>query len=48
MTLEQKAYLIPQSDQGLQQWVDQWLNTVQNDGTYARISWKWMGQGANE
>ncbi|WP_433285213.1 transporter substrate-binding domain-containing protein [Pseudonocardia sp. CA-142604] len=43
-TFEQKAYLIPQSDPALQQWVDQWLNIAQNDGTYAAISQKWTGQ----
>jgi cyclohexadienyl dehydratase len=42
-TFEQKAYLIPQSDPRLQQWVNEWLNIAQNDGTYARISQKWLG-----
>jgi cyclohexadienyl dehydratase len=42
-TFEQKAYLIPQSDPPLQQWVDQWLNIAQNDGNYARISQRWLG-----
>ena len=46
-TFEQKAYLIPQSDPTLQQWVDEWLNIVQNDGTYAAISEKWMGRVIN-
>jgi cyclohexadienyl dehydratase len=43
-TFEQKAYLIPQSDPAMQQWVDEWLNIAQNDGTYAAISKKWTGQ----
>ena len=43
-TFEQKAYLIPQSDPALQQWVNEWLNIAQNDGTYARIAQKWLGQ----
>jgi cyclohexadienyl dehydratase len=43
-TFEQKAYLIPQSDSPLQQWVNEWLNLAQNDGTYARIAQKWLGQ----
>lgn len=42
-TFEQKAYLIPQSDPPLQQWVNEWLNIAQNDGTYARISQRWLG-----
>jgi cyclohexadienyl dehydratase len=43
-TFEQKAYLIPQNDPAMQQWIDEWLNIAQNDGTYAAISQKWMGQ----
>jgi cyclohexadienyl dehydratase len=43
-TFEQKAYLIPQTDPDLQQWVDQWLNLAQNDGTYSTLSRKWLGQ----
>ncbi len=43
-TFEQKAYLIPQADPQLQQWVDQWLNIAQNDGTYSTLSQKWLGQ----
>jgi cyclohexadienyl dehydratase len=43
-TFEQKAYLVPQSDPAMQQWVDEWLNIAQNDGTYAAISRKWTGQ----
>jgi cyclohexadienyl dehydratase len=46
-TFEQKAYLIPQDDLALQQWVDEWLNIVQNDGTYAAISENWMGRVFN-
>jgi cyclohexadienyl dehydratase len=42
-TFEQKAYLIPRSDAALQQWVNEWLNIAQNDGTYARIAKKWLG-----
>jgi cyclohexadienyl dehydratase len=43
-TFEQKAYLIPQSDPAMQQWIDEWLNIAQKDGTYAAISQKWIGQ----
>jgi cyclohexadienyl dehydratase len=43
-TSEQKAYLIPQDDPTLKQWADEWLNIAQHDGTYARISERWMGQ----
>jgi cyclohexadienyl dehydratase len=43
-TVVQKAYLLPQSDPALQQWVDDWLKIAQHDGTYAAISKKWMGQ----
>ncbi len=43
-TFEQKAYLIPHSNPALQQWVNEWLNIAQNDGTYARIAQKWLGQ----
>jgi cyclohexadienyl dehydratase len=42
-TFEQKAYLIPQSNPALQQWVNQWLTIAQNDGTYAHIAQKWLG-----
>jgi cyclohexadienyl dehydratase len=43
-TFSQKAYLIPRSATNLQQWVDQWLNIIANDGTYAAISQKWLGR----
>jgi cyclohexadienyl dehydratase len=43
-TFEQKASLIPQNDFDMQQWVNQWLNIVENDGTYAAISQKYFGQ----
>jgi len=42
-TFEQKGYLIPQSATDLQQWINQWLNIVQNDGTYAALSQKYLG-----
>ena len=42
-TFEQKAYLIPAGRNALQQWVDQWLNIAQNDGTFASISQRWIG-----
>jgi cyclohexadienyl dehydratase len=41
---EQKAYLIPQGNVALQQWMNQWLNIAENDGTYAAASTKWLGQ----
>lgn len=43
-TFEQKAYLIARSDTDVQQWVDDWLNISQNDGTYASLSQKYLGQ----
>ena len=43
-TLEQKAYLIPRSGEMTQQWVNQWLNLIANDGTYAALSRKWLGR----
>jgi cyclohexadienyl dehydratase len=46
-TFEQKAYLVPQNDVAMQQWVDEWLNIAQNDGTYAAISEKWTGRVIN-
>lgn len=43
LTFEQKAYLIPESSPATQQWTNQWLNIAQNDGTYAHIAQKWLG-----
>lgn len=43
-TFEQKAYLVPRSDSEIQQWMNQWLNIVQHDGTYEAISRKYFGQ----
>jgi cyclohexadienyl dehydratase len=43
LTFEQKAYLLPQGETGLQQYVNQWLNIAQNDGTYARLSDHYLG-----
>jgi cyclohexadienyl dehydratase len=42
-TFEQKGYLVPQTGTDLQQWMNQWLNIAQNDGTYARLSQKYLG-----
>jgi cyclohexadienyl dehydratase len=42
-TFEQKGYLIPQSATDLQQWINEWLNIAQNDGTYAALSLKYLG-----
>jgi cyclohexadienyl dehydratase len=42
-TFSQKAYLISRKGPALQQWVNQWLTIVQNDGTFARINEKWGG-----
>jgi cyclohexadienyl dehydratase len=41
--LEQKAYVVPQSNSSLQQWMNQWLDVTRNDGTYAAISRKYVG-----
>jgi cyclohexadienyl dehydratase len=43
-TSEQKAYLVPRGDAALQHYVDQWLSTVQTDGTYAGLSQNYLGQ----
>jgi cyclohexadienyl dehydratase len=43
-TFGQKAYLIRRQDELTQQWVDQWLNVIENDGTYATLSQKWLGR----
>jgi cyclohexadienyl dehydratase len=43
-TFTQKAYLTPRSSEFTQQWVNQWLNLIANDGTYAAISQKWLGR----
>jgi cyclohexadienyl dehydratase len=42
-TFEQKGYLVTQAATDLQQWIDQWLNIAQNDGTYAALSQKYLG-----
>jgi cyclohexadienyl dehydratase len=42
-TFEQKAYLVPRSAEDLQQWINQWLNIAQHDGTYAALSQKYLG-----
>ncbi|MEC3978531.1 transporter substrate-binding domain-containing protein [Amycolatopsis sp. H20-H5] len=42
-TFAEKAYLLPRGDVVLQEWVDQWLHLVLNDGTYARIAKPWLG-----
>ena len=42
-TFEQKAYLVPRSASDLQEWIDQWLNIAQHDGTYAALSQKYLG-----
>lgn len=43
-TFEQKAYLVAQNEFALRQWVNQWLNIVVNDGTYATLSRRYLGQ----
>jgi cyclohexadienyl dehydratase len=43
-TFTQKAYLIPRDDEMTQQWINQWLNLIANDGTYAALSQKWLGR----
>jgi cyclohexadienyl dehydratase len=42
-TFEQKAYLVSRTATDLQQWINQWLNITQNDGTYAALSRKYLG-----
>ncbi|OBA99859.1 cyclohexadienyl dehydratase [Mycobacteriaceae bacterium 1482268.1] len=42
-TFEQKAYLITRTATDVQQWINQWLNITQNDGTYAALSRKYLG-----
>jgi cyclohexadienyl dehydratase len=43
-SFQQKAYVLPLGDTVMQQWVDQWLNIVRNDGTFAAISQKYFGK----
>jgi cyclohexadienyl dehydratase len=43
-TFTQKAYLMPRAAELTQQWVNQWLNVIANDGTYAMFSQKWLGR----
>ncbi|MBP1816503.1 transporter substrate-binding domain-containing protein [Mycobacterium sp. OAE908] len=42
-TFEQKGYLIARQATDLQQWINQWLNIAQNDGTYEALSRKYLG-----
>lgn len=42
-TVAQKAYLMPTDATALQQRINKWLNTIQNDGRYAAVSRKWLG-----
>jgi cyclohexadienyl dehydratase len=42
-TFSQKAYLFPRSGDTTLQWVNQWLNLITNDGTFAALSQKWLG-----
>ena len=42
-TFEQKGYLVSRAGTDLQQWINQWLNIVQNDGTYTALSGKYLG-----
>jgi cyclohexadienyl dehydratase len=39
-----KAYLIRRSGTTTQQWVNQWLNVIANDGTDASVSQRWLGR----
>ncbi|GAA3705420.1 transporter substrate-binding domain-containing protein [Zhihengliuella alba] len=39
----QKAYLLPQGDEAFQEYVDQWLNMAENDGTYDAAKEPWFG-----
>jgi cyclohexadienyl dehydratase len=43
-TSSEKAYLIPRSGVATQKGVDEWLEEVTDDGTYARLSRKWLGR----
>lgn len=43
-TFSQKAYLVPSAASDLQQWINQWLNIAQHDGTYAALSRKYFGE----
>ncbi len=42
-TVAQKAYLMPKDATALQQRINQWLSTIQGDGSYATVSRKWLG-----
>lgn len=43
-TFAQKAYLVPSTASDVQQWLNQWLNILQHDGTYAALSRKYLGE----
>jgi cyclohexadienyl dehydratase len=42
-TVAQKAYLMPKDATALQQRINQWLSTIQGNGSYATVSRKWLG-----
>jgi cyclohexadienyl dehydratase len=42
-TFEQKGYLVPKAATDFQQWINEWLNIAQNDGTYSELSRKYLG-----
>jgi cyclohexadienyl dehydratase len=42
-TFEQKGYLVTRTATDVQQWINQWLNIAQNNGTYAGLSQKYLG-----
>jgi cyclohexadienyl dehydratase len=45
-TSEEKAYLLPRGETDLQQRVNDWLRTSHNNGTFERITQKWLGRVA--
>ncbi|WP_017582357.1 transporter substrate-binding domain-containing protein [Nocardiopsis valliformis] len=42
----EKAFMLPRGDDVFKHYVDQWLNTALNDGTYDRIVEAWFGPDA--
>ncbi len=42
-TSDQKAYLLPRADTEWQNYVNEWLSTAQNDGSYAALSQTYLG-----
>ncbi|MUL65748.1 cyclohexadienyl dehydratase [Mycobacterium sp. CBMA 234] len=42
-TVAQKAYLMPKDATALQRRINQWLNEIRDDGSFAKVSRHWLG-----